>query len=75
MTDIGTRRPLIIQMVNNPECHSPCCRFRREGLSSIEERSFEDHDTPVRDLSTEIIKRTNQVAGTNKNNVSDVSSK
>ncbi|KAL6054695.1 putative Interferon-induced GTP-binding protein Mx2 [Balamuthia mandrillaris] len=29
-TNIGTRRPLILQMINNPEKEVPSCRFRKE---------------------------------------------
>jgi hypothetical protein len=34
--DIGTRRPLILQMMNNPANREPVCRFRKESrLQSI----------------------------------------
>lgn len=33
-TNIGTRRPLIIQMINNPSKQQPSCRFKKEDYSN-----------------------------------------
>lgn len=33
--DIGTRRPLIIQMINDPSKRDPLCRFRKENPSIV----------------------------------------
>jgi hypothetical protein len=69
--DIGTRRPLIIQMINNPSKDQPSCRFRKE-YPPMDGESFEDHDTPLHELVDEIIKRTNDRAGVGTDKVSDV---
>lgn len=75
--DIGTRRPLIIQMINDPgilftsevviiyslaEKEHPSCRFRKE-FPMADTDPFEDKDTPVHSLTDEIIRRTNERAG------------
>ena len=31
---MGTRRPLVVQMVNSPEHTEPCCSFREEGATT-----------------------------------------
>lgn len=54
---IGTRRPLILQMINRKECRTPVCRFVSEkGI-------LEERDIPVEYLSREIASRTRDVAG------------
>jgi hypothetical protein len=60
--DIGTRRPLILQMINNPSMKSPRCRFRKERLVSEEEDPFES-ETPTDILSREISQRTDKIVG------------
>jgi GTPase SAR1 family protein len=71
-SNIGTRRPLIISMVNSRTYAEPCCRFRLEnvpaGASGADE--FENKPTPVERLSDEIQRRTNDVAGSDKSRVS-----
>lgn len=69
-TNIGTRRPLILQMLNDPTRDAPFCRFRKETLTADGEDPFEDRDVPVSYLSEEIIRRTEALVGTNKNRVS-----
>uniref|UniRef100_A0A6B2KYK6 Dynamin-type G domain-containing protein n=1 Tax=Arcella intermedia TaxID=1963864 RepID=A0A6B2KYK6_9EUKA len=73
-TNIGTRRPLIIQMINDPNIHEPHCRFRKESATNTDtgnaDELFESKLIPVSSLSSEIIKRTNSVAGTGKDKVS-----
>ncbi|XP_049849889.1 dynamin-like protein C [Schistocerca gregaria] len=73
-TSIGTRRPLIIQMINDPEHHEPCCKFRKEELALLSptEDAFEDQETPTSELSAEIMRRTNSKAGSLNDRVSDV---
>ena len=61
-TNIGTRRPLILQMINNPLYNEPYCIFRKEN-PTIEENPFEDENTGINDLTKKIIERTNQIAG------------
>nr|QYA18543.1 dynamin 1-like protein [Clandestinovirus] len=74
-TNIGTRRPLIIQMVNDPECDVPQCRFKREdenGDPKSEDDDLFEHDTvPVQRLSAELMRRTDKKTGKNKHCVSD----
>jgi GTPase SAR1 family protein len=70
-TNIGTRRPLIIQMINNPEREQPRCRFRKETAVAAGEDAFEDIDTPVNYLSDEIVRRTDMKTGSDKDRVSD----
>lgn len=71
-SNIGTRRPLVISMVNSRAHSEPCCRFRLEnaavGASGADE--FESSPTPVARLSDEIQRRTNDVAGADKSRVS-----
>ncbi len=67
LQDIGTRRPLIIQMTNNPSKEYPSCRFRRESGDG-----FEEKETPVHELVNEIVKRTNEKAGTGADKVSPI---
>jgi hypothetical protein len=67
-SNIGTRRPLIIQMSNNPEYKSaPYCRFRKKNHlvydQTVETKQFEHAPTPVNQLSAEIRRRTNEKAG------------
>eukprot|EP01103_Thecamoeba_quadrilineata_P020001 TRINITY_DN8375_c0_g1_i1.p1 TRINITY_DN8375_c0_g1~~TRINITY_DN8375_c0_g1_i1.p1 ORF type:complete len:842 (-),score=179.78 TRINITY_DN8375_c0_g1_i1:3-2528(-) len=63
-SNIGTRRPLILQMINDPTKDKPSCRFRRELSSSMgDEDPFEEEETPLMLLSSEIVRRTTQVAG------------
>eukprot|EP01132_Coremiostelium_polycephalum_P003597 gene3597-4479_t len=79
-TNIGTRRPLIIQMINNPDKHQPSCRFKKEVYSDQQqllqiqsgEDRWEEHETPVHELTEEIIKRTNEKTGRNGDRVSAV---
>jgi GTPase SAR1 family protein len=61
--DIGTRRPLIIQMVNNPSMTNPSCKFRKERMVSEGEDPFEEEETPIENISEEIESRTNNVCG------------
>lgn len=70
-SNIGTRRPLILQMINNCEQQQPLCRFRKDFVTREGEDPFEPIETPVECLSEEIIERTNQVAG-NGDSVSSV---
>ena len=63
-TQIGTRRPLILQMVNDPSCEKPLCHFFKESATS----EIEEESTPVPELEREIRKRTEEVCG--KGNVS-----
>lgn len=65
-TNIGTRRPLILQMMNNMACKEPRCRFRME-----DKEEFESYTTPVQSLSREIVRRTNEEVGNDKNIVSN----
>ncbi|ELP83476.1 hypothetical protein EIN_376410 [Entamoeba invadens IP1] len=60
---IGTRRPLILQMFNNPDKRTPRCCFADEN------GVFEEREIPVEYLSREIANRTCDVAG--RNNVSN----
>eukprot|EP01126_Amoeba_proteus_P059029 TRINITY_DN7681_c0_g1_i3.p1 TRINITY_DN7681_c0_g1~~TRINITY_DN7681_c0_g1_i3.p1 ORF type:complete len:528 (-),score=130.82 TRINITY_DN7681_c0_g1_i3:1432-3015(-) len=83
-TNIGTRRPLVLQMVNDSKREVPFCRFRREsedfsenfvendGVRKREDDSFEERDVPVAYLAEQIVKRTEAKCGTNKNHVSSV---
>lgn len=64
-SNIGTRRPLVIQMVNSKDHPEPHCRFQSE-----ESDAFADAPTPVAQLSSEIMRRTNQIAGADKSRVS-----
>jgi hypothetical protein len=76
-SNIGTRRPLIIQMINNPEKHDPSCRFLSESVpesgaaaaSGFSAGDLEE-ETSVGNLAQEIQRRTNAVAGEAKNKVS-----
>lgn len=36
-SNIGTRRPLVIQMLNNKRCADPVCRFRSETSDAFDE--------------------------------------
>eukprot|EP01117_Protostelium_nocturnum_P012903 TRINITY_DN4779_c0_g1_i2.p1 TRINITY_DN4779_c0_g1~~TRINITY_DN4779_c0_g1_i2.p1 ORF type:complete len:736 (+),score=227.12 TRINITY_DN4779_c0_g1_i2:69-2276(+) len=71
-SNIGTRRPLILQMINNPDRDQPRCRFRKENTSPTDLDPFEEHDTPVHRLVDEIVRRTNEKAGHSPDRVSDV---
>jgi hypothetical protein len=53
-TQMGTKRPLIIQMVNDPKRNEPFCRFKREELLLPHEDPFEARDVPVSYLCEEI---------------------
>ncbi len=72
-SNIGTRRPLIINMINSRAHSEPLCRFRKEENSSNSDSNLDDFElvpTAVANLSAEIIRRTNLVAGAEKNRVS-----
>ncbi|EFA76188.1 dynamin like protein [Heterostelium album PN500] len=72
-TNIGTRRPLIIQMMNNPKKLHPSCRFKKEAANGeyiTEGDKWEDHETPVEELTEEIVKRTNDLTGSRGDKVS-----
>eukprot|EP01127_Copromyxa_protea_P016077 TRINITY_DN4719_c0_g1_i5.p1 TRINITY_DN4719_c0_g1~~TRINITY_DN4719_c0_g1_i5.p1 ORF type:complete len:420 (-),score=58.56 TRINITY_DN4719_c0_g1_i5:1350-2609(-) len=69
-TNIGTRRPLVLQMVNDPSRRDARCRFRHESVVGETEDSFEEREIPVSALSSEIIRRTESIAGRDKNMVS-----
>lgn len=73
-SNIGTRRPLVLQMINSPSREIPSCRFRKEALAlgSSEEDPFEAIETPVDQLAREIARRTNERAGSRGDRVSDV---
>ena len=71
-SNIGTRRPLVIQMVNDPGRSVPCARFRKEAVAGPGEDPFEAQDTPVEELAREIGRRTAAVAGARGDRVSDV---
>eukprot|EP01080_Neovahlkampfia_damariscottae_P008021 gene8021-12486_t len=60
-TEIGTRRPLILQMINDKNQNSPLCYLYREDLSGIEE-----NPTKVSDIEGEIKKRTIALCGKSK---------
>ncbi|KAF0974485.1 hypothetical protein FDP41_006517 [Naegleria fowleri] len=62
-TQIGTRRPLILQMTNDPSAEKPICNFFKEATPS----EIEEEPTPVPDLEKEIRKRTEDLCG--KSNV------
>lgn len=70
-TNIGTRRPLILQMINNLNAETPICRFRKERLDPVEDEMYEAEEIPVRRLSEELIRRTNEIAGIGES-VSDI---
>ena len=57
---IGTRRPLVLSMASDPERREPLCRFRSEGGEEFE------GPTRVEDLASEIARRTNAIAGSDK---------
>lgn len=63
-SNIGTRRPLVIQMMNVFANTQPVCRFRSENSDQFES------PTPVGRLSEEILKRTNAETGSDVNRVS-----
>lgn len=71
-SNIGTRRPLVIQMVNDPGRAVPSARFRKEAVAGPGEDPFEAQDTPVEELAREIGRRTAAVAGARGDCVSDV---
>lgn len=56
--EIGTRRPLILQMINDQTCQRPNCTFFKEELSELEETT-----TPAENLEQEIKRRTTEVCG------------
>ncbi|EFC50801.1 dynamin family GTPase [Naegleria gruberi] len=58
-TQIGTRRPLILQMVNDPSSEKPLCHFFKEASPS----DIEEEATPVPLLEKEIRRRTDEVCG------------
>lgn len=74
---IGTRRPLILQMLNDPSRQEPFCRFRKESTSAMrtlalmtslvpggpDEDPYEPDSVPAARLSSELQRRTNAVAG------------
>eukprot|EP00761_Pharyngomonas_kirbyi_P008949 gb/GECH01008962.1/.p1 GENE.gb/GECH01008962.1/~~gb/GECH01008962.1/.p1 ORF type:complete len:869 (+),score=229.05 gb/GECH01008962.1/:1-2607(+) len=57
-TQLGTRRPLILQMINDPSIDEPHCVFWKEGGSSLENKP-----TPVSKLEEEIKNRTDALIG------------
>ncbi len=67
-SNIGTRRPLIISMINSRAHPEPCCRFRLEESAGGEE--YESAPTLPANLSAEIVRRTNAVAGSDASRVS-----
>ncbi len=67
-SNIGTRRPLVISMINSRAHTAPSCRFRSEDCG--EGAEFEAGEVPVEMLSREIMRRTNEVAGSDKTRVS-----
>ncbi|KAK5574626.1 hypothetical protein RB653_009879 [Dictyostelium firmibasis] len=103
-TNIGTRRPLIIQMINNASKQQPSCRFKKEdysnsyggssstssnnnnsnggdkqqnsssqgGSNNLNEDKWEEYETPVNELTEEIIRRTNERTGRAGDRVSSV---
>ncbi|KAN0025352.1 hypothetical protein ACTFIU_003613 [Dictyostelium citrinum] len=124
-TNIGTRRPLIIQMINNPSKQQPSCRFKKEdysnsyggssssttsnnnnnnnnnnsnnnnnnntnnnnnnnndkqqnisssqgGSNNLNEDKWEEYETPVNELTEEIIRRTNERTGRAGDRVSSI---
>eukprot|EP01133_Synstelium_polycarpum_P000414 gene414-491_t len=71
-TNIGTRRPLIIQMMNNPSKLQPSCRFKKESSDYQTDGKWEEHETPVDELTEEIVKRTNDMTGSRGDKVSAV---
>ncbi|KYQ94066.1 dynamin like protein [Tieghemostelium lacteum] len=104
-SNIGTRRPLIIQMINNPDKVEPSCRFKKEHYfplvpssshsnsnnnnnseygssqnssiqntlySGTDQDKWEEYETPVDELTEEIVRRTNERAGRSGDRVSSV---
>ncbi|KAL9653082.1 hypothetical protein ABK040_006301 [Willaertia magna] len=63
-TQIGTRRPLLLQMINDPSAEKPICYFMKEDKTT----ELEEESTPVPSLEKEIRRRTEEVCG--KTNVS-----
>lgn len=58
-TQIGTRRPLLLQMNNNKDyVDEPLCTFMREDFTGWEDRS-----TPAKELEREIRRRTEERCG------------
>ncbi|EGG18151.1 dynamin like protein [Cavenderia fasciculata] len=75
-SNIGTRRPLIIQMINNQSKQEPSCRFKKEchlidgtSIGSLEDK-WEEHETPAEELTEEIVRRTNDLTGARGDRVS-----
>jgi hypothetical protein len=59
--EIGTRRPLIIRMQNNPEMLEPEIFFSKEDW-----KQYDDKPCPASEVEKEIKKRTFEVCGTDK---------
>lgn len=57
-TQIGTRRPLLLQMKNDPSCEEPVCTFVRD-----EKNGPEAHSTPLDKIEEEIRRRTDERCG------------
>jgi hypothetical protein len=51
---MGTKRPLIIQMINDQSRNEPYCRFKKEEITSNDQDQFETRDIPVSYLCEEI---------------------
>ncbi|KAL9642473.1 hypothetical protein ABK040_011040 [Willaertia magna] len=64
-SQIGTRRPLILQMINDPKAEQPICYFIKENVTT----ELEEQPTPVHLLEKEIKERTEKLCG--NTNVSD----
>ncbi|KAL0490286.1 dynamin, partial [Acrasis kona] len=64
-TQIGTRRPLILQMMNDGSYDKPHCVFWTEDLKALE-----DKPTPVQKIESELRRRTEALCG--KTDVSSV---
>lgn len=57
-TQIGTRRPLLLQMKNDPSCEEPVCTFVRD-----EKNGSEAQSTPLDKIEEEIRRRTDERCG------------
>jgi succinate dehydrogenase flavin-adding protein (antitoxin of CptAB toxin-antitoxin module) len=57
-TQIGTRRPLILQMMNDTAYEQPHCLFWTEDLKKLE-----DKPTPVNKIESELRRRTDALCG------------
>lgn len=57
-TQIGTRRPLVLQMINDESLETPQCKFLTEDCNQEE-----PNVTPVHEVEAEIRKRTEALCG------------